>query len=130
MATPHTKSYMPAWLPAFNKKVTNPLQGIWAPWLPPYMMVHHVGRKSGRRFKTPVMAFKRGGTLYVNLLYGSDSQWVKNVLAAGGAEVVRLGRRLEAREPLVVRRGDFDGPLPFQTKLFGDDLGILILTIS
>lgn len=128
--TKQTKSFMPSWLPAVNKKIVNPIQGLWAPYLPPYLMIHHVGRVSGRQFKTPVVAFKRGERLYVCLLYGSESQWVKNVVAAGGATATRAGRSVKLTTPEVVRRGDFAGSLPFQTKALGKNLGILIVQIQ
>lgn len=122
-----TKSYMPAWLPAFNKKVTNKVQGLWAPYIPPYLMILHVGRKSGNEYRNPVMGFKKNGKLYVNLLYGSDSQWVRNVIAAGGCEVIRGGKTFAVTNPEVIVRGEYDGDLPLATRAFGKDLGILIL---
>jgi hypothetical protein len=36
-------------------------------------------------------------------MYGADSQWVRNVLAAGGADVETRGRRLRLVGPEVVR---------------------------
>ena len=41
----------------FNKYVTNPLQRLWAPWLPYMAVIEHTGRKSGKPYRTPVMAF-------------------------------------------------------------------------
>lgn len=128
MSEVRTKSIMPAWLPAFNKKVTNRIQGVWAPYLPPYLVVVHTGRKSGREFRTPVIGFKKDGRLFINLLYGSDSQWVKNVLAAGGGEVIRGGRRIKVTSPEVVTRNSYDGALPLGTKAFSKSLGILLLS--
>jgi deazaflavin-dependent oxidoreductase (nitroreductase family) len=83
----------PAWLPAFNKRVTNRIQGVWAPYLPPYAMVEHVGRRSGRAYRTPVTGVRKAGRLYVPLPYGSRAQWVRNLLAAGEGSVRRAGRR-------------------------------------
>ncbi|MEO5876939.1 MAG: carboxymuconolactone decarboxylase family protein [Streptosporangiaceae bacterium] len=82
----------PPWLPAVNKVVTNRVQGLWAPYLPPYAMIIHRGRTSGRVYRTPVTAFRTGDRLVVPLFYGDRSDWVRNLLASsrGGAE--RLGR--------------------------------------
>lgn len=102
MAVDPNRSLMPAWLPAFNKRVTNPIQGKWAPYLPPWAMIVHTGRSSGATYKTPITAYKRGDTLIVPLLYGANAQWVKNVLAAGGATIVRGGRERPAVNPRVV----------------------------
>lgn len=126
---PHTPSLMPDWLPAFNKKVTNRIQGLWAPYLPPWIVIEHVGRRSGKRYRTPVMAFKRGDRLYVNLVYGSSAQWVQNVMAAGGAEATRMGKHMTLGHPRIVTRPTADMPLPIGVRLTGGRTGILILEV-
>ena len=55
--------------------VTNPIQGQWAWLLPPWAVICHRGRKSGRAYRTPVLAFKRGPRLAVVILYGEESVW-------------------------------------------------------
>lgn len=129
-ATAPTPSRMPAWLPAFNKKVTNRIQGLWAPYLWPYVMICHVGRSSGKDYRSPVVAFRRGGKLYVNLLYGSEAQWVKNVVAAGGTDAIRFGRRIRLDDPEIITREDHSGPLPFGVRVTGRSTGILVLRIA
>jgi len=63
-------------------------------------VVTHRGRRSGRQFHTPVNVFPRpGGRYVVALTYGPDTDWVKNVLAAGGCELVTRGRHLELTAP-------------------------------
>jgi deazaflavin-dependent oxidoreductase (nitroreductase family) len=52
--------------------------------------IHHVGRKSGRSYVTPATARRAGDLIVVPLSFGSKSDWVRNVLAAGGCEI-RLG---------------------------------------
>jgi len=89
-------------LARFNKKVTNRIQGLWAPYLPPWALIVHKGRKSGREFRTPVLAKRSGATLEVVLFYGERADWVRNVLAAGGAGVVRKGRTGSLVDPRVV----------------------------
>jgi len=82
----------PAGLPSFNKRFTNRVQGLWAPYLPPYAMIVHRGRVSGREYRTPVVAVRSGRLLFVALPYGDRSDWVRNLLAAGRGGVERLGR--------------------------------------
>jgi deazaflavin-dependent oxidoreductase (nitroreductase family) len=89
----HGDSLMPAWLPKVNKRVVNPVQMLWAPRLPPWAVIVHRGRRSGTEYRTPVLAWRSGSNLYVVLFYGSRTQWVRNVRAAGGGEVIRRGRR-------------------------------------
>ncbi|WP_459963498.1 nitroreductase/quinone reductase family protein [Nocardia sp. IFM 10818] len=84
-------------LAAFNRRVTNPVFGRIAGRVPGYANVVHVGRCSGRRYRTPVGTTWRGEELLIAVNYGRGSDWVRNVLAAGefeleqGAEVVRMG---------------------------------------
>jgi deazaflavin-dependent oxidoreductase (nitroreductase family) len=79
-------------------KVTRPLFG----WLPGMGVVVHRGRKSGREYRTPVNVFPRpGGRYVVALTYGPDTDWVKNVLAAGGCELLTRGTHHELTAPLV-----------------------------
>lgn len=125
---PPTRSLMPAWLPRFNKLVGNRIQGVWAPYLPPWAVVHHTGRRSGRAFHNPVMAFRRGSTLAVGLPYGSDAQWVRNIVAAGGGEVVRRGRRMAITNPRVVTAGT-DEDLPFAAAWMARRIGVLVCDI-
>jgi deazaflavin-dependent oxidoreductase (nitroreductase family) len=53
----------------------------------PFALVRHQGRCTGRTYTTPVLAFGTPDQLFVAVLYGADSDWVRNVLEAGHAEV-------------------------------------------
>lgn len=83
---------LPRALARFNRVVTNPLQGIYAWMLPPWAVLIHRGRRSGRLYRTPVLARRVGRELHVHALYGPQSDWVQNLLAAGAGQVVRGGR--------------------------------------
>jgi len=86
----------------FNKVVNNRVQGLYAWLLPPWAVILHRGRRSGRTYRTPLLAFKRGGTLIIALLYGEESDWLRNLKADGGGRVVRMGRTYELSAPRVV----------------------------
>jgi hypothetical protein len=60
------------------------------------------GRVSGRLHDTPVEVKHDGDHLYISLVYGEGTQWLRNVRAAGGATVVHDGRELETTEPELV----------------------------
>jgi deazaflavin-dependent oxidoreductase (nitroreductase family) len=92
----------------FNNAINNPIQRQYAWLLPPWAVVSHRGRRSGRRYLTPVVAFKRGKTLSIGILYGERSDWVQNLLAGGG-EVVRGGRTYELVNPRVLEARSADG---------------------
>jgi deazaflavin-dependent oxidoreductase (nitroreductase family) len=68
----------------FNRAVNNPVQRQYAWLLPPWVIVCHRGRRSGRLYRTPVNAYKKGSAVAVVVLYGEESDWVQNVLAGGG----------------------------------------------
>jgi deazaflavin-dependent oxidoreductase (nitroreductase family) len=71
--------------------------------LPGFGVVEHRGRRSGRVFHTPVNLFPVEGGFVIALTYGPDTDWVKNVLAAGGCHIVTRGRRVACREPVLYR---------------------------
>jgi deazaflavin-dependent oxidoreductase (nitroreductase family) len=94
---------LPRRLARVNRVVTNRVLGPVARYLPGFAVVSHVGRRSGRTYRTPVNAYRRAGGYVIALVYGADSQWVRNVLAAGGADIETRGRRVHLVDPEVVR---------------------------
>jgi deazaflavin-dependent oxidoreductase (nitroreductase family) len=92
----------PRSLARFNKRFTNRLTSKVAGYLPGFAIVSHVGRKSGRIYRTPVNAFRTDGGYIIALTYGAQSDWVKNVLAAGSCELQTRGRRVRLFDPCVV----------------------------
>jgi len=83
-----------------NKVALNKVTRQFAPWLPGLGIVIHRGRTSGQQYRTPVNVFPRAGGRYVlALTYGADTDWVKNVIAAGGCELLTRGKHLELTAP-------------------------------
>ena len=72
-----------------------------APWMPGFGLVIHRGRRSGRTFRTPVNVFVRDGTYVFALTYGTDSDWVRNVLAADGCELESRRRIVHLVQPRI-----------------------------
>jgi deazaflavin-dependent oxidoreductase (nitroreductase family) len=70
--------------------------------LPGFAVVRHTGRQSGRAYRTPVNLFRDGDRYVIALTYGRDSQWVRNVLAAGGCEIETVGRLVSLTAPTIV----------------------------
>jgi deazaflavin-dependent oxidoreductase (nitroreductase family) len=93
---------LPKALARFNRVVTNRLVGPVAGRLPGFAIVTHIGRRSGREYSNPVNLFRLGDRYVIALTYGADSQWVRNVLAAGETHVLTRGRRIHLVEPEVV----------------------------
>jgi deazaflavin-dependent oxidoreductase (nitroreductase family) len=86
----------------FNKRVTNRLTRPLARYLPGFGVVAHVGRRSGRRYATPVNVFRAPAGFVIAVIYGTQSDWVLNVLAAGGGELTTGGRRYVCTKPEIV----------------------------
>jgi deazaflavin-dependent oxidoreductase (nitroreductase family) len=94
--------HLPNFMRRVNRVFTNPLMGTFAWLLPPLAVVHHVGRKSGRRYRTPVVAFRTATGFVIPMTYGRDVDWARNLVKARSGELVQMGRRFRLRHPRVV----------------------------
>jgi deazaflavin-dependent oxidoreductase (nitroreductase family) len=61
--------------------------------------MHHTGRRSGRSFMTPVGAKLFGVYFLIPLTFGNQSDWCRNVRAAGGATIRYKGADYQVIEP-------------------------------
>jgi len=104
------------WLAKFNILVTNRITGVFAGWLPAFGILTHIGRKSGRTYRTPINVFRSADGFIVALTYSSESEWVKNVLAKGGCELKTLGRKHLLLSPKVVH-DPTRTPFPFLVRI-------------
>lgn len=102
----------PRRLARINRTLTNRLLRPAAAVLPPFAVMEHQGRRTGRAYRTPVFAFRHGPDIVVVLSYGRDSDWVRNLLAAGSGSVVRAGRRARLTDVRVVPVADVPGMSP------------------
>ncbi|MEI2784453.1 MAG: nitroreductase family deazaflavin-dependent oxidoreductase [Candidatus Nanopelagicales bacterium] len=86
-----------------NRAVFNPRQLRTAGQPGAYAgVVHHQGRVSGRQYRTPVGTVPTEDGFVVALVYGSDTDWVKNVLAADSAVITHEGRQYEVGDPALI----------------------------
>ncbi|UPV99706.1 nitroreductase/quinone reductase family protein [Halorussus gelatinilyticus] len=87
----------------FNKRLLNPFTMRFAGRrLVPYGLVRHVGRRSGRRYDTPVLVSEVGDRFVVPLPYGTDVDWYRNVRAADECVVVYDGTAYRTERPRLV----------------------------
>jgi deazaflavin-dependent oxidoreductase (nitroreductase family) len=86
---------------AVNRYV-NPITRPVAKKLPSFAVLTHRGRKTGRAYQTPINVFQRGSDYFFFLTYGSDVQWVKNVIANGSCSIETRGRVVELVEPELI----------------------------
>ena len=68
----------------------------------PTAVVEHVGRVSGRTHETPVVAARTSTGFAIALPYGPTTDWVKNVMHAGGATLRVDGTSYVVDRPRVV----------------------------
>ena len=112
------------WLAKINIVFTNRITSLFAGWFPGFGILTHVGRKSGKVYRTPVNVFPASNGFIIALTYSSRSEWVKNVLAAGGCGIQTRGSRYQLSAPNVGRdptRGRFPIPVRVVLRLVGAD---------
>ncbi|HEU5440648.1 MAG TPA: nitroreductase family deazaflavin-dependent oxidoreductase [Ktedonobacterales bacterium] len=100
---------LPQTVARFNRRVTNRITGQFADQLPGFGIVIHKGRRSGRMYHTPLNVFRAGNDYIIALTYGAETDWVRNVLAADGCEIVTRGRRIRLAHPRLIT----DPPMPW-----------------
>ncbi len=110
------------WLAKINIAFTNRITGLFASWLPGFGILTHLGRKSGKVYRTPVNVFRASNDFIIALTYSSESEWVKNVLAAGGCGLRTRGKEYQLSAPRIVRdttRRRFPFPVRIVLKVVG-----------
>jgi len=91
---------VPKFMAQVNKRVFNRLElrkGVRP-------VVTHVGRSSGKTYRTPLDAHPIDGGYIFILMYGSDSDWTQNILAAGTARLTLGGDEIDLVRPRVVSK--------------------------
>ena len=97
---------LPQRLARFNRYVTNPIQRLWAGWAPTMGILEHVGRRSGKRYRTPLTVFSTFDGVAILLTYGPNRDWLKNITAAGGGTIRRYGRTFAVSDPRVMSKAE------------------------
>jgi deazaflavin-dependent oxidoreductase (nitroreductase family) len=96
------------------------MKGVLNPWTlraiahgeSNYAVVHHVGRRSGRAYQTPVEAYRTAEGALILLPYGPVTDWCRNVLAVGQCTVTLDGEDLSLSAPEVVSAGFAEARAP------------------
>ena len=99
---------LPLRLARLNRRLTNPVLWPIVARLPGlgFGRIVHVGRRSGRRYRTPMLAFRRGQRVVFALTYGRRTEWLQNVLAAGSCDFETRHGTLHLVEPRPFRDPD------------------------
>jgi deazaflavin-dependent oxidoreductase (nitroreductase family) len=91
----------------FSRAVANPLQMRKAGTPGAYAsVIRHEGRTSGKSYSTPVAAEPTSDGFVVALVYGPNTDWLKNVLASGSATIEHEGGTYAVDRPEILRTED------------------------
>ena len=101
----------------WNKAGLNKVTKHIAPWAPGFGVVIHCGRRSGRLYQTPVHVFAAEDGYVFALTYGPDTDWVKNVRAAGGCELRTRGPAIRLTAPRVYHDQSRRGIRPLERQV-------------
>jgi deazaflavin-dependent oxidoreductase (nitroreductase family) len=115
--------YCKRWVAAFNLAVTNRITSRFAARLPGFGILTHVGRKSGKVYRTPVNVFRAPDGFLIALTYGRESEWVRNVIAAG-CKLETRGVQYQLSSPTMVHdptRQRFPIPVRIVLRIVGAD---------
>jgi deazaflavin-dependent oxidoreductase (nitroreductase family) len=107
----------------------NPMLRPLSKRMPGFAVIKHRGRTSGKDFETIVTAYRKGSVLAIGLGHGKTN-WVKNVLAAGEADI-HVGRKdLHLVNPRVLPAGTVDSSLPRIPAMLAKRQGTFVGDIS
>ena len=87
------------------KRAINPLLGRSAGSAhSPFALVRHVGRKSGKTYETPLIAFPKDEHFIMALTYGPKVDWYRNLQASGKGTLLWHGKEYSIKEPEQMER--------------------------
>lgn len=126
---PGVPMVFPVWFENFQIKYLNPVLRPLSKKLPGFSVIKHRGRTSGKEFETIVTSYRKGDVLAIMLAHGKTN-WVKNVLAAGQADI-HVGRTdLHLINPRVLPAGSTDPSLPRIAQLLVKSQGAFVADIA
>jgi deazaflavin-dependent oxidoreductase (nitroreductase family) len=126
---PGVPMMFPVWVENFQVKYFNPMIKPFARFMPGMATIKHRGRKSGKTYETIVTAYRKGNMLAIALGHGK-TDWVKNVLAAGEADLHFIRRDVHLTNPRIVPAGSGAEGLPFMARLQAKRVAIFVADIA
>jgi deazaflavin-dependent oxidoreductase (nitroreductase family) len=119
----------PTWFENLQVKYFNPAIKPIARAIPGTATITHRGRKSGKAFKTIVTPYRRGDVLAIALGHGK-TDWVKNVLAAGEADLLYTRKVVHITNPRILEAGSDGSGLPWLLRLQLRKMAVLVADIA
>jgi deazaflavin-dependent oxidoreductase (nitroreductase family) len=87
-------------------------------------VIHHVGRRSGTTYATPIDAQRTVDGVVICLVYGPGADWCRNVLAAGHCTITLDREELTLDTPRVISLSEADPKLSQDRAHFWRNIGI------
>jgi deazaflavin-dependent oxidoreductase (nitroreductase family) len=129
---PGVPMVFPVWFENLQVKYLNSALKPIARYLPGTATIEHRGRKSGKSYKTIVTAYRKGNVQAIALAHGK-TDWVKNVLAEGQADLRFARREVHLTNPRILPAG-YDGPdaqgLPWLAKAQLGRMAVFVADIA
>lgn len=75
-------------------------------------LLTHIGRSSGKTYRTPLEAIPMENGYAVFMVYGPNTDWVRNTVESGSATLRKDGRDIRLTNPSVVDLNDVRGEIP------------------
>ncbi|MGB2920944.1 MAG: nitroreductase family deazaflavin-dependent oxidoreductase [Mycobacterium sp.] len=126
---PGVPMIFPPWLENLQIKYINPLLRPLSRRMPGLAVIKHRGRTSGKDYETIVTPYRKGQVLAIGLAHGKTN-WVKNVLAAGEADIQIGKKTLHLVDPRVLPAGTVDASLPRIAQGLAKRSGVFVADIA
>ena len=126
---PGVPMLFPPWLERFQIRYINPMLRPLSTRLPGFAVINHRGRTSGKDYETIVTAYRKGSVLAIGLAHGKTN-WVKNILAAGEADIHVARRDFHLVNPRVLPAGTIDPTLPRIAQVVAKRSGVFVADIA
>ena len=104
---------VPMWVAQVNKRVFNKME-LKRGKRP---VITHVGRTSGKTYHTPLDAHRTKNGFVFILMYTAESDWVKNVMAAGSAQLEIVDEKWDLTSPRLISLAEAQQVVSAETNL-------------
>ncbi|OBI84273.1 nitroreductase family deazaflavin-dependent oxidoreductase [Mycobacterium sp. E740] len=126
---PGVPMVFPPWFENLQVKYLNRLIRPFSRLMPGMARIEHRGRKSGKPYETIVTAYRKGDTVAIALGHGK-TDWVKNVLAAGEADLHLVRRTLHLVNPRILPAGSNPDGLPAMARMQAGRMAIFVADVA
>ena len=126
---PGVPMLFPVWFERLQIKYLNPMLRPFSKRMPGMAVIKHRGRTSGKDYETIVTPYRKGQVLAIGLAHGKTN-WVKNVLAAGEADIQIGKKNLHLVNTRVLAAGTRDESLPRMARVVGKRSGVFVADIA